>query len=454
MITTITTFQLPKPITRDEAREIFLSTAPKYRDVAGLVRKVYVLSEDGKHSRWNLSLELPRRRRRHVHRELASFRARQVRHGSFGHLLRQPRRGRQRDERDSFGPVAMKARERDDLLKTLQARFEQNMHRHEGVKWSAVQARLENNAKALDSLYEMERTGGEPDMIGRATKAGGCTFCDCAAETPTGRRSVCYDREGLESRKEHRPENSAIEMAAAMGIEMLTRGAVPGSAEARRVRHQDVQLGPDPARHPGPRRRALLRPPLRPGVHVPQRCAVVLRVEGISRLPDGLSFVPRTWRSPRPAIGAAAIERCAKAVTSPLLIAASPAVYPVAAQSIPTTHAARHPRLLPARRGHDRHPLRGAALAEHWLAGPRHSESREARGGHPDGVRRPCGRDRPVWGRHVRAERRVWDRQSRGRRWHLARQLACTFRPKPTRRWASATSPPWVRSACWLASRR
>jgi hypothetical protein len=116
----------------------------------------------------------------------------------------------------------MKARERDDLLKTLQARFEQNMHRHEGVEWSAVQARLENNAKALQSLYEMERTGGEPDMIGPATKAGGCTFCDCAPETPTGRRSACYDREGLQSRKEHRPENSAIEMAASMGIEMLT----------------------------------------------------------------------------------------------------------------------------------------------------------------------------------------------------------------------------------------
>ena len=116
----------------------------------------------------------------------------------------------------------MKARERDDLLKTLQARFEQNMHRHEGVEWSAVQARLENNAKALQSLYEMERTGGEPDMIGPATKAGGCRFCDCAPETPTGRRSACYDREGLQSRKEHRPENSAIEMAASMGIAMLT----------------------------------------------------------------------------------------------------------------------------------------------------------------------------------------------------------------------------------------
>ena len=115
----------------------------------------------------------------------------------------------------------MKVGEREDLLKTLKARFDQNMNRHEGVKWSEVQARLERNRKALDSLFEMERTGGEPDVIGQATKSG-CTFCDCAAETPTGRRSVCYDREGLQSRKEHRPENSAIEMAAAMGIEMLT----------------------------------------------------------------------------------------------------------------------------------------------------------------------------------------------------------------------------------------
>ncbi|HET9205771.1 MAG TPA: DUF4256 domain-containing protein, partial [Burkholderiaceae bacterium] len=116
----------------------------------------------------------------------------------------------------------MKASEREDLLKTLKARFDKHMRRHKGVKWSEIQARLEGNPKALDSLFEMERTGGEPDVIGQPTKAGGCTFCDCAAETPTGRRSVCYDREGLESRKEHRPEHSAIEMAAAMGIEMLT----------------------------------------------------------------------------------------------------------------------------------------------------------------------------------------------------------------------------------------
>ena len=116
----------------------------------------------------------------------------------------------------------MQSRDRDDLLKTLKGRFDKNMHRHEGARWSEIQPRLENQPKALRSLGDMERTGGEPDVIGQAPKAGGFAFCDCAAETPTGRRSVCYDREGLESRKEHRPENSAIEMAAAMGIEMLT----------------------------------------------------------------------------------------------------------------------------------------------------------------------------------------------------------------------------------------
>ena len=116
----------------------------------------------------------------------------------------------------------MKAREREDLLKTLKARFDQNTHRHAGADWREIQARLERNPKALDSLHAMETTGGEPDVVGRATKAGGYTFCDCAAESPVGRRSVCYDREGLESRKEHRPENSAVDMAAAMGIVMLT----------------------------------------------------------------------------------------------------------------------------------------------------------------------------------------------------------------------------------------
>src|SRR5262245_43493176 len=119
-------------------------------------------------------------------------------------------------------PETMKASEREELLQTLKARFGKHMHRHPGIEWAAVAARLDGNARALKSLHDMETTGGEPDVIGRAAGDGGCTFCDCAAESPTGRRSVCYDREGLESRKEHRPEHSAIEMAAAMGIDLLT----------------------------------------------------------------------------------------------------------------------------------------------------------------------------------------------------------------------------------------
>src|SRR5690606_22136936 len=115
----------------------------------------------------------------------------------------------------------MNAKEREDLLKTLQARFEKSMNRHKGIEWSEVQARLEANPKKLRSLGEMERTGGEPDVIGRDEKTGEYLFCDCAAESPKGRRSVCYDRQALESRKEHRPEDSAVDIAARIGAELL-----------------------------------------------------------------------------------------------------------------------------------------------------------------------------------------------------------------------------------------
>jgi hypothetical protein len=116
----------------------------------------------------------------------------------------------------------MKANERDELLQKLKVRFEKNMHRHAGVAWSAVQAKLESNAAALKSLREMEATGGEPDVISKDKESGGFIFCDCSPESPTGRRSTCYDREARESRKEHPPEDSAVEMAAAMGIDLLT----------------------------------------------------------------------------------------------------------------------------------------------------------------------------------------------------------------------------------------
>jgi hypothetical protein len=112
--------------------------------------------------------------------------------------------------------------QREELLRALKARFEKNTNRHKGLEWAKVQAKLEANPEKLWSLNEMERTGGEPDVVGHDKKTGEYVFYDCSAESPKGRRSVCYDREGQESRKEHQPENNAIDMAAAMGIELLT----------------------------------------------------------------------------------------------------------------------------------------------------------------------------------------------------------------------------------------
>jgi hypothetical protein len=116
----------------------------------------------------------------------------------------------------------MKTKERDVLLQVLKARFEKNMHRHPSLAWSDVLARLEANPDALSSLHQMDSTGGEPDVIGHDRKTGQLTFCDCSAESPTGRRSLCYDRKALDARKENKPKGSAVEMAAAMGIELLT----------------------------------------------------------------------------------------------------------------------------------------------------------------------------------------------------------------------------------------
>lgn len=117
---------------------------------------------------------------------------------------------------------ALKVTQREELLRTLKARFEKNMIRHKALKWAKIQAKLEADTAKLWSLSEMERTGGEPDVVGHDKKRGEYIFYDCSAESPKGRRSVCYDREALESRKEHKPKNSAIDMAAAMGIELLT----------------------------------------------------------------------------------------------------------------------------------------------------------------------------------------------------------------------------------------
>jgi Protein of unknown function (DUF4256) len=118
--------------------------------------------------------------------------------------------------------VTLSEKQREEILRALKARFEKNMDRHQGLAWAKVQAKLEANAEKLWSLNEMERTGGEPDVVGHDKKTGEFIFYDCSAESPKGRRSLCYDREALESRKEFKPENNAMDMAAAMGIELLT----------------------------------------------------------------------------------------------------------------------------------------------------------------------------------------------------------------------------------------
>lgn len=116
----------------------------------------------------------------------------------------------------------LSAEQRDELLKVLQKRFEKNMNRHKGIEWLKVKERLEERPDKLWSLYEMELTGGEPDLVAYDEKTGEYIFFDCSAETPKGRRSLCYDREALESRKEHKPASSAEDMAARLGIELLT----------------------------------------------------------------------------------------------------------------------------------------------------------------------------------------------------------------------------------------
>jgi hypothetical protein len=118
--------------------------------------------------------------------------------------------------------VTLSKKQSEELFRALQSRFEKNMNRHQGVEWARVQAKLEGNAEKLWSLSEMERTGGEPDVVGHDKKTGEYIFNDCSEESPKDRRSVCYDREALESRKENKPRGSAIDLAAAMGIELLT----------------------------------------------------------------------------------------------------------------------------------------------------------------------------------------------------------------------------------------
>jgi hypothetical protein len=122
----------------------------------------------------------------------------------------------------TIGKKDFSSAQKEELLKTLELRFEKNSNRHKGLEWSQIRAKLAANAEKLWSLNEMEKTGGEPDVIGYDKGTGEFIFCDCSAESPAGRRSFCYDREALQSRKEFKPKNSAVDMAAAIGIELLT----------------------------------------------------------------------------------------------------------------------------------------------------------------------------------------------------------------------------------------
>jgi hypothetical protein len=119
-------------------------------------------------------------------------------------------------------PVTISTKQSEELLRVLKVRFEKNMNRHKGLEWAQIQAKLEANAEKLRSLHEMERTGGEPDVVGQDKKTGEYIFYDCSEESPNGRRSLCYDREALDSRKENKPKGSAVDLANAIGIELLT----------------------------------------------------------------------------------------------------------------------------------------------------------------------------------------------------------------------------------------
>ena len=136
----------------------------------------------------------------------------------------------------------MKAKQREELLRALKTRFENNMNRHKDLEWAQVQARLEAHPEKLWSLNEMERTGGEPDVVGHDKQTGKYIFFDCSAESPKGRRSVCYDREALETRKEHKPRNNAIDMQP-HGNRALDGRGISGATETGTFRHEDVKLG-------------------------------------------------------------------------------------------------------------------------------------------------------------------------------------------------------------------
>lgn len=178
---------------------------------------------------------------------------------------------------------------REELLRTLKARFEKNMNRHEGIEWAKVQAKIEDNSEKLWSLNEMERTGGEPDVLGHDTKTGQYIFYDCSEESPKGRRSLCYDHEALESRKENRPKNNVIDMAAAMGIELLKEEEY---RNFQKLGKYDTKTS-SWIRTPSDIRKLwchLCGFPLRQCLRVSQRCRIILCIKRVPWLVEGLNF--------------------------------------------------------------------------------------------------------------------------------------------------------------------
>jgi hypothetical protein len=167
-------------------------------------------------------------------------------------------------------------KEREDLLRALKARFEKNAGRHQGLEWATVHARLEANTAKLWSLNEMERTGGEPDVVGHDTTTGECIFYDCSAESPNGRRSLCYDQRSTAVTGRNTSQRTApLTWQRRMGIEILGEEQYRALQTVRPLRYEDIELGEDASRDQTARRRHLLRSPVRPRVRVSQRCRVL-----------------------------------------------------------------------------------------------------------------------------------------------------------------------------------
>jgi Protein of unknown function (DUF4256) len=180
--------------------------------------------------------------------------------------------------------------QREELLRALKARFEKNMSRHKGLDWAKVQAKLEAGSEKMWSLNEMERTGGEPDVVGHDKKTGEYIFYDCSAESPKGRRNVCYDREGQQARKAFKPEDNAIDMAAAMGIELLTEEQYREFQKLGNFDTKNVELGENTFSYQKTRWRPLCRSPLRQCLPLSQQCALLLWRQGVPWLAKGLNF--------------------------------------------------------------------------------------------------------------------------------------------------------------------